>query len=43
MRFLEHGESIACVPVASGSIGVDTLEDVRRVEKILVDTNETKS
>ena len=43
MRFLEHGESIACVPVASGSIGVDTPEDVRQVEKILVDTNETKS
>ena len=43
MRFLEHGEGIACVPVASGSIGVDTPEDVTRVEKILVDTNETKS
>ena len=42
MRFLEHGESIACVPVASGSIGVDTPEDVRQVEKILVDIKETK-
>ena len=42
MRLLEHGESIACVPVASGSIGVDTPEDVRQVEKILVDIKETK-
>jgi len=35
LRFLEHGERIACVPVPPGSIGVDTPEDAARVEAIL--------
>lgn len=35
MRFLEHGERIACVPVPPGSIGVDLPEDVARVEKLM--------
>jgi 3-deoxy-manno-octulosonate cytidylyltransferase (CMP-KDO synthetase) len=35
MRFLEHGEAIACVAVPPGSIGVDHPEDVVRVEAIL--------
>ena len=42
LRFLEHGERVACVKVDPGSIGVDTPEDVRQVEKILVDIKETK-
>lgn len=35
MRFLEHGERIACVPVPPGSIGVDHLEDIAKVEALL--------
>ena len=35
MRFLEHGDRIACVPVAPGSIGVDRPEDVALVEAML--------
>ena len=35
MRYLEHGHRIACVPVAPGSIGVDTPEDLAEVEAIL--------
>jgi 3-deoxy-manno-octulosonate cytidylyltransferase (CMP-KDO synthetase) len=35
MRYLEHGYRIACVPVAPGSIGVDTPEDLAEVEAIL--------
>lgn len=35
MRFLEHGERIACTTVAPGSVGVDTPEDVALVERIL--------
>lgn len=35
MRFLEHGESIGCVPVLPGSIGVDHPEDIARVEAML--------
>ncbi|MAF49580.1 MAG: 3-deoxy-manno-octulosonate cytidylyltransferase [Rhodospirillales bacterium] len=35
LRFLEHGERIACVAVAPGSIGVDTPEDAARVADIL--------
>ncbi len=35
LRFMERGERIACVPVAPGSIGVDTPEDLAAVEAIL--------
>ena len=35
MRYLEHGERIACVAIASGSIGVDHPEDIAKVEAIL--------
>lgn len=35
MRYLEHGYRVACVPVAPGSIGVDTPEDLAKVEAIL--------
>ena len=35
LRFLEHGERIACVAVGPGSIGVDTPEDAGRVAAIL--------
>ncbi|MGY8999992.1 MAG: 3-deoxy-manno-octulosonate cytidylyltransferase [Rhodospirillales bacterium] len=35
MRFLEHGYRVACVPVAYGSIGVDTPEDIAMVEAIM--------
>lgn len=35
MRFLEHGERIAAVPVPAGSIGVDTPADAIRVEETL--------
>ena len=35
IRFLEHGERIACVAVAPGSIGVDHPEDIARVEAML--------
>ena len=35
LRFLERGERIAAVPVAPGSIGVDTPEDVARVEALM--------
>jgi 3-deoxy-manno-octulosonate cytidylyltransferase (CMP-KDO synthetase) len=36
MRFLEHGERIACVAVQSNSIGVDQPEDIRIVEAVLM-------
>lgn len=39
MRFLEHGERIAAVPVPPGSIGVDTPEDAARVDAILKQGN----
>jgi len=35
MRYLEHGYRVACVAVAPGSIGVDTPEDLAKVEAIL--------
>ncbi len=35
IRFLEYGERIAATPIQPGSIGVDTPEDVARVEEIL--------
>ncbi len=35
IRVLEHGERIACIPVPPGSIGVDVLEDIARVEAAL--------
>jgi len=35
MRYLEHGYRVACVTVAPGSIGVDTPEDLAKVEAIL--------
>jgi len=35
LRFLEHGERIACVPILPGSIGVDHPEDLARVEAVL--------
>ena len=34
LRYLEHGYRIACVPVMSGSIGVDTPDDLIQVEAI---------
>ncbi len=37
LRFLEHGERVACVSVPPGSIGVDTPEDVIRVEAVLAE------
>ena len=40
LRFLEHGEKVACVPVPPGSIGVDTPEDVARVEAVLEEREE---
>ena len=39
MRFLEHGERVACVAISSGSIGVDHPEDIKRVEAVLKNTN----
>ncbi|MBF0382931.1 MAG: 3-deoxy-manno-octulosonate cytidylyltransferase [Magnetococcales bacterium] len=39
MRFLEHGDRIACTSVPSGSIGVDHPEDIARIEAILRNTN----
>jgi 3-deoxy-manno-octulosonate cytidylyltransferase (CMP-KDO synthetase) len=35
LRFLEHGERIACCPVPAGSIAVDRPEDVAAVERAL--------
>lgn len=35
IRYLEHGYRIACVPVTPGSFGVDTPEDLVKVEAIL--------
>jgi len=35
LRALDHGLAIAVVPVAYDSVGVDTPEDVARVEKML--------
>ena len=39
LRFLEHGEKIACVPVLPGSIGVDTPADAARVEAIIAENS----
>jgi 3-deoxy-manno-octulosonate cytidylyltransferase (CMP-KDO synthetase) len=39
LRFIEHGERIACVPVEPGSIGVDNPEDVAKVEAELTRRN----
>ena len=35
MRYLEHGERIACVAISSGSISVDHPEDITIVEAII--------
>jgi len=35
LRFLEHGERIACTPIPPGSIGVDTPADAERVAAII--------
>ena len=35
LRFLEHGEQIACTPIPPGSIGVDRPEDAERVAAII--------
>jgi 3-deoxy-manno-octulosonate cytidylyltransferase (CMP-KDO synthetase) len=35
MRFLEHGERIACTPIPPGSIGVDRPEDAETVAAII--------
>jgi 3-deoxy-manno-octulosonate cytidylyltransferase (CMP-KDO synthetase) len=35
LRFLEHGERVACVPVPPGSIGVDHPADAERVAAII--------
>jgi 3-deoxy-manno-octulosonate cytidylyltransferase (CMP-KDO synthetase) len=35
LRFLEHGEAVACRPIAERSLGVDHPEDIARVEAIL--------
>jgi 3-deoxy-manno-octulosonate cytidylyltransferase (CMP-KDO synthetase) len=35
MRFLEHGERIACTPIPPGSIGVDRPEDAEAVAAII--------
>ncbi|MBF8274157.1 MAG: 3-deoxy-D-manno-octulosonate cytidylyltransferase [Magnetococcales bacterium] len=35
IRFLEHGQRIACIPIPAGSIGVDHVEDIARVEAVL--------
>ena len=35
LRFLEHGQRVACVKVSPGSIGVDTPEDAERVQLLL--------
>jgi 3-deoxy-manno-octulosonate cytidylyltransferase (CMP-KDO synthetase) len=35
LRFLEHGERIACTPIPPGSIGVDRPEDAERVAAII--------
>jgi 3-deoxy-manno-octulosonate cytidylyltransferase (CMP-KDO synthetase) len=35
MRFLEHGERIAAIPIPPGSIGVDWPDDIKRVEAVL--------
>lgn len=35
MRFLEHGERIACVPISSSSIGVDHPWDIEKVEALI--------
>ena len=39
LRFLEHGERIACAPVSPGSIGVDRPEDIAAVEVVLASTS----
>ena len=36
LRFIEHGERIAAVPIPPGSIGVDHPEDILRVEAALI-------
>lgn len=35
LRFLEYGDRIACTPIPAGPIGVDTPEDVARVEALI--------
>ncbi|HIJ83736.1 MAG: 3-deoxy-D-manno-octulosonate cytidylyltransferase [Magnetococcales bacterium] len=35
IRFLEHGQRISCIPIPAGSVGVDHVEDIARVEAIL--------
>jgi 3-deoxy-manno-octulosonate cytidylyltransferase (CMP-KDO synthetase) len=35
IRYLEHGYRIACTPVPAGSFGVDTQQDLVKVESIL--------
>lgn len=40
MRYLEHGYRIACVQVSPGSFGVDTPEDLIKVEAIMRGNNE---
>lgn len=35
MRYLEHGHRIACAPVPEGSFGVDTPQDLIKVEAML--------
>jgi 3-deoxy-manno-octulosonate cytidylyltransferase (CMP-KDO synthetase) len=35
LRYLEHGDRIACVAIQPGSIGVDLPEDIARVESVL--------
>ncbi|HET6638837.1 MAG TPA: 3-deoxy-manno-octulosonate cytidylyltransferase, partial [Gemmatimonadota bacterium] len=39
LRALEHGLAIAVVPFDSASIGVDTPEDVARVERALAEAS----
>ena len=39
MRFLEHGEAVACAPVVEPSIGVDYPDDIGRAEAMLQGVN----
>ena len=41
MRFLEHGEAVACAPVIEPSIGVDYPDDIVRAEAMLQGSNPT--
>jgi 3-deoxy-manno-octulosonate cytidylyltransferase (CMP-KDO synthetase) len=40
LRVLEHGFQIRCVETATGSIGVDTEEDLNRVRKLMMPVNQ---